>query len=614
MPGLAAELRERGRPAVGADVARELGQLVVRDEQPVLALELEVDVVARDAADRLGVEAEEAADAVLDVHDVVAGPQIGRARERAAEAPGDRGARRAAPEQLLRRDDGQARRRPHDAAPQRRDGEDDAGLVRQRLPRGEQRRLDAAQGELRALGVAAVREGDDDAQAGAHEPEQLGLGLADAAARQRGPLRLEARVALQRVERADALEQLDHGRLAHVGAFARRARVARRGLGQAVARRLEHALGLPGAEHAVGDQLRRQRDEVVRDGDVLVECVHSSTSAGCAARLARRLQIAALELGQRALREHREARDALDLVAEQLDAHRLGAGRREDVEDVAAHRQLAAIADTLDARVARSRRARRRASSRGELSPALDVQGRGRRSGGGMRSTSAAAEIATSPAGLEQPEPARALADEVRRGLEPRAVGDAARGDESDHRPPARTRPPRRPPRARSRRRRTSTARPAARLAAAALPERGQRAARARPRGTRARARQRRIERACELRDAGLCGDLVRDGREVGEVRVRAFGPCVVRPARGRRLQDSLRPVTDTLLDELCDWLRIPSISSGGGDPADLLRAAEWACERIARRRRQRARCCRATATRSASASCARAAPTRPPC
>jgi acetylornithine deacetylase/succinyl-diaminopimelate desuccinylase-like protein len=39
--------------------------------------------------------------------------------------------------------------------------------------------------------------------------------------------------------------------------------------------------------------------------------------------------------------------------------------------------------------------------------------------------------------------------------------------------------------------------------------------------------------------------------------------------------------VTDTLLDELCAWLRIPSISSGGGDPADLRRAAEWASERV---------------------------------
>ena len=39
--------------------------------------------------------------------------------------------------------------------------------------------------------------------------------------------------------------------------------------------------------------------------------------------------------------------------------------------------------------------------------------------------------------------------------------------------------------------------------------------------------------------------------------------------------------MTNSLLDELCDWLRIPSISSGGGDPADLQRAAEWACERV---------------------------------
>jgi acetylornithine deacetylase/succinyl-diaminopimelate desuccinylase-like protein len=35
------------------------------------------------------------------------------------------------------------------------------------------------------------------------------------------------------------------------------------------------------------------------------------------------------------------------------------------------------------------------------------------------------------------------------------------------------------------------------------------------------------------------------------------------------------------LIDELTDWLRIPSISTGGGDPADLLRAADWVCERV---------------------------------
>lgn len=38
---------------------------------------------------------------------------------------------------------------------------------------------------------------------------------------------------------------------------------------------------------------------------------------------------------------------------------------------------------------------------------------------------------------------------------------------------------------------------------------------------------------------------------------------------------------SDALLAELIDWLRIPSISSGGGNQADLDRAAAWACERI---------------------------------
>jgi acetylornithine deacetylase/succinyl-diaminopimelate desuccinylase-like protein len=39
--------------------------------------------------------------------------------------------------------------------------------------------------------------------------------------------------------------------------------------------------------------------------------------------------------------------------------------------------------------------------------------------------------------------------------------------------------------------------------------------------------------------------------------------------------------VTNALLDDLLQWLRIPSISTGGGDPADLERAATWAAERV---------------------------------
>src|SRR5215213_8115045 len=35
------------------------------------------------------------------------------------------------------------------------------------------------------------------------------------------------------------------------------------------------------------------------------------------------------------------------------------------------------------------------------------------------------------------------------------------------------------------------------------------------------------------------------------------------------------------ILEELLDWLRIPSVSTGGGDAAALRRAAEWAAERV---------------------------------
>ena len=56
-------------------------------------------------------------------------------------------------------------------------------------------------------------------------------------------------------------------------------------------------------------------------------------------------------LGQRALVGDRERADLLDLVAEELDAHRVLGGRREDVEDAAAHRELAAAGDHVDAGV-----------------------------------------------------------------------------------------------------------------------------------------------------------------------------------------------------------------------------------------------------------------------
>ncbi|HET6505305.1 MAG TPA: M20/M25/M40 family metallo-hydrolase, partial [Baekduia sp.] len=41
--------------------------------------------------------------------------------------------------------------------------------------------------------------------------------------------------------------------------------------------------------------------------------------------------------------------------------------------------------------------------------------------------------------------------------------------------------------------------------------------------------------------------------------------------------------MSDALRDEPFEWLRVPSISTGGGDPADLVRAAEWAVAKIRR-------------------------------
>ncbi len=41
------------------------------------------------------------------------------------------------------------------------------------------------------------------------------------------------------------------------------------------------------------------------------------------------------------------------------------------------------------------------------------------------------------------------------------------------------------------------------------------------------------------------------------------------------------RDPSPALLDDLLDWLRIPSVSTGEVDPAAMLRAAEWVCERV---------------------------------
>ena len=98
LPRLPAELRERRRLRVRADVARDLRDLLVRDVEPVLALEGEEEVVARDAGDVLRLEPEETPDAVVLVDDVVADAEVGERLQRATETRV--GARRPLPEDL----------------------------------------------------------------------------------------------------------------------------------------------------------------------------------------------------------------------------------------------------------------------------------------------------------------------------------------------------------------------------------------------------------------------------------------------------------------------------------------------------------------------------------
>ena len=124
---------------------------------------------------------------------------------------------------------------------------------------------------------------------------------------------------------------------------------------------------------------------------------------------------------QRPLGEGRERAHLLDLVAEQLDAQRLAAGRGEDVDDAAADGELPALIDPVDALVAG---ARERLGEAVEAGLIADDEPHGpwpelrRRHPLGERGGRRADE----PAGGEDVEGAGALADEMRRRLEPRCA------------------------------------------------------------------------------------------------------------------------------------------------------------------------------------------------
>ena len=181
------------------------------------------------------------------------------------------------------------------------------------------------------------------------------------------------------------------------------------------------------------DEVRRpveRRHEVVRDRHGLA-LLAQRRLLQVEAALGRRIDVRALDLVQRALRERRERAHGLDLVAEELHSQRLASGRREDVDQAAANREMAALLDAVDPFVAGERKLLGQ-----RLEPRL-LAGRepdrgGPRLGRRQRLGDRGRRRADEPARREHVEGTRPLADEMRRRLEPRAPANAAARQQRD--------------------------------------------------------------------------------------------------------------------------------------------------------------------------------------
>ena len=146
LPRLATELRERRGLRVRADVARDLRDLLVRDVEPILAFEGEEEVVTGDSGDVLRLEAEQAPDPVILVHDVVADTEVGERLESTAEPRVD--PRGALAEDLRVRKQRDPEVSPHEAATSRADDECERRLGRQGVDVVPNDRLDPSQESL----------------------------------------------------------------------------------------------------------------------------------------------------------------------------------------------------------------------------------------------------------------------------------------------------------------------------------------------------------------------------------------------------------------------------------------------------------------------------------
>ena len=370
VPGLAAELGERRRVRVGADVAGDLADLLVWHEDAVVAAEAEQQVVARDACDLLRLEAEQLRDAVVLVDDVVARAQVGEARERAAGGGGR--PRRAAAEDLRIGEERDPELTP-DEAPAR------GATAKERPARliARARAVSPRRGSAAGVGARPRRD--------ARTPRRCRApGAAARRARSRPP-RARARRAPGAARRTRTAAPAGGSRARSCPrAPARRARSRARPLAPRPAARRNRAGG-----RGSGRGRRGSRSGPRRPGSVI--------SRRSAEPLGRRVDGDLVDLAERALGEGREGADALDLVPEQLDPVGLAAGGREDVDQPAADRRSGPA--PRRARPARSLPARAPPRARRSPAPlrAPRAAGEGRAAGGGTGSASASAEAQTRP-------------------------------------------------------------------------------------------------------------------------------------------------------------------------------------------------------------------------
>ncbi len=407
LPRLAAELRERGRGRVGADVARHLAELLVRDVEAVLAAEREQEVVARDAGDLLRLEAEQLPDAVVLVHDVVAGAQVGERLQRAAAergSPATRGDGRPGG-RAGERAGGRARRSRDARARRRRRAPASSGS----LSSGSRIRASTLR-SMFCVRSASPRCGNATTT---RCPERTSAASSvSASARPRAAI--AGRCASNENGWLCGNESSSVVPFSEIGWSLSSSQMRRTSSGW----KTKSGARSSGATRSFGTG----PDLAL----VPVPVLHQVEPP-----LGRRIDRARLDRVQRALRERRERANRLDLVAEELDAQRLAAGRREDVDDAAAHRELAAVVDALDALVAGDRERFREPldadlASRAELER---LRSRARRR---QRLRERAGRRADEPAGGEDAERAGPLADEMRRRLEPGLPADAAARQEPD--------------------------------------------------------------------------------------------------------------------------------------------------------------------------------------